>query len=83
MTGEELEALVGDMRRLGVAHLKTEGIELTLVFGERYDAKAEVVAPLDKQVEPATKTKVGLDGLTPEEQADLYGKPMSEFNGTT
>lgn len=65
-----IEEYVATMRRLGIVHLQTGGLTLTL------GPPPPVVSPVDEAAateERYALEKTGPDGLTPSEQADSYG----------
>lgn len=69
MSGDELDRLVAQMRRLGVLALKTKDIELALGPAPLEPVRDEApVPPVDKEVKPRK------DGLSPELQVELYGR---------
>lgn len=73
-TPGELEELVGTLRRLGVTRITTSN-GVTLDISPHAPVVAPVETPVAKQ-ESLEPPKRGRDGLTKEEQIDLYGKPM-------
>lgn len=70
VTSGEFESAVGLMRRLGVYRLKIDGLEIEL---GQAPAQASAV---ESDEAPVKESKRGQDGLSKEEQIELYGRVM-------
>lgn len=75
MTTGEIAETVALMRKLGIHHLKVDGLELSIVITEfnqqdSEDAESKLVSQIDK---PLPR---GKDGLTLDVQAELYGREI-------
>lgn len=68
----ELDQLIDFLRSKGVLQFSGYGFTLALL------PDAPVVAPVVEEKAPEKELKRGRDGLTAEEQADLYGRPMTD-----
>jgi hypothetical protein len=76
MSGE-LKDLVEEMRTLGIAHYKTQELEITLVWGPQWEKQPSAPEEKKEEVKEVDKDpKVGVDGMTAEEQKELYGKVL-------
>lgn len=84
MTHEELSALLDILRSKGVA--KFQGLGVTVLFGSPDGqapaelTKPETVAKAFKELMAPSNKPRGADGLTAEEQSDLYGQVLDEMN---
>lgn len=67
---KELDRLIDHLRSKGVLVYKAEGLELTLLPDEPIKPVKEPKKTLDEVLEG--KKRVGADGLTAEEQQELY-----------
>lgn len=67
---KELDKLIDHLRSKGVLVYKAEGLELTLLPEEPIKVPKETKKSVEEVLEG--KRRVGADGLTAEEQADLY-----------
>lgn len=73
-TISELSDLAVFMKRNGIIHLKVGTIELDMV-PQVHQQVADERAPVAESA-PEVKKRPGADGLTSEEQIDLYGRTI-------
>lgn len=63
------------LRRLGVTHYKSQDVELTLLPTTLVEMSIQ--EPYEPSIIAETPV-IGDDGLTPEQQEELYGRRMSD-----
>ncbi len=75
---KELDKLIDHLRAKGVAAYKAEGIELVLLPSEPSKPVKERKKSIEERLEGNRK---GADGLTAEQQEDLYGAVLDAAQG--
>lgn len=91
MTEKELQDLIDLMRRNAVDSLKCNGVEIHLLYQRDLPHHDFHAGQLSPPPTPATNPRFDLppidydppkgeDGLTVEQQIDLYGRPMDSFD---